>query len=373
MLSLTTRNILILPDTLTNWPWKRTINPLYEEVKKESSAWVKSLKMSSHAQKAIDLCDPSEYVPLSTYILRADLMFCQIFWRPLCIRRKAKVLNPLAPLSLRLELITFCNMLDILRVGCDLMNFIFLCDEYTDFATEEDVQYVATVIMDAMRNPGVPRPPSESIIGEAAKQFYVTLLKCTSETVGQRFIESYEQYLGSVIMEAKNRTKGHTGSVNDYLIARRNNIAVKPIYVILHSQLGLPNEFFNDPVVQRLTQASIDMILICNDIYSYIVEQSCGNDGNNLVTIVMNQENLAVKEAMEWISDYFAERKQYFLSDIHCVPSFGDSHSDSVRRYIDSLGISVIANDCWCFETQRYFGVSGLEIQRTRKVALLDR
>ncbi|KAG6828506.1 hypothetical protein H0H87_001762 [Tephrocybe sp. NHM501043] len=353
MLSPTTRNILTLPYTLTNWPWKRAINPLYEEVKKESSAWVKSLKVSSHTQKAIDVCDPN---------LLAALVYSS--------HSKG---TPPTPSSLRFGLIIFCKMLDILRVGCDLMNLIILCDEYTDFATEEDVQRIAAVIMDAMRNPGVPRPPSESIVGEAAKQFYVRLLKCTSETVGQRLVESYEQYLASVITEAKNHTKRHTGSVNDYLITRRNNVAVKPIYVILHSQLGLPNEFFNDPVVQRLTQASIDMILICNDIYSYNVEQSCGTDGNNLVTVVMNQENLAVKEAMKWISNYFAERKQDFLSDIPRVPSFGDSHSDSVRRYIDSLGISVIANDCWCFETQRYFGVSGLEIQRTRKVALLDR
>lgn len=37
-------NIVYVPDTMSNWPWPRKINPLYEEVEAESIAWLSSFQ-----------------------------------------------------------------------------------------------------------------------------------------------------------------------------------------------------------------------------------------------------------------------------------------------------------------------------------------
>ena len=51
-----------LPDLLANWPWPERINPYYEEVKEETSAWIQSLNaFDAKARKAFDKCDFSRY------------------------------------------------------------------------------------------------------------------------------------------------------------------------------------------------------------------------------------------------------------------------------------------------------------------------
>lgn len=50
--------MLCLPDILADWPWKREINPLYEEVQAESDAWVKSFNaFTPRSQYAFDKGD----------------------------------------------------------------------------------------------------------------------------------------------------------------------------------------------------------------------------------------------------------------------------------------------------------------------------
>lgn len=50
------------------------------------------------------------------------------------------------------------------------MNLFFVFDEYTDVEDEHGVQRMADIVMDALRNPDVPRPAGESVIGEIARQ-----------------------------------------------------------------------------------------------------------------------------------------------------------------------------------------------------------
>ena len=56
------------------------------------------------------------------------------------------------------------------RVGCDLMNLFFVFDEKSDLVDAEEARKQADIIMDALRNPGRPRPENECIVGEVARQ-----------------------------------------------------------------------------------------------------------------------------------------------------------------------------------------------------------
>lgn len=106
---------------------------------------------------------------------------------------------------------------------------------------------------------------------------------------------------------------------------------------------------------------------------SYNIEQARGDEGHNIVTIVMHNNNLGLSEAMSWIDKYHAKLVDNFLNDLHDVPSFGEKYQSGVDHYLDGLGNWVRANDCWSFESHRYFANDGLEIQRSRKVVLLPR
>lgn len=50
------------------------------------------------------------------------------------------------------------------------MNMFFVYDEYSDVAHEDEVQVMANIIMDALRNPHKPRPKGEWVGGEVTRQ-----------------------------------------------------------------------------------------------------------------------------------------------------------------------------------------------------------
>lgn len=52
----------------------------------------------------------------------------------------------------------------------DILNFIFVFDDYSDLEDEHGVRAQHDVIMDALRNPDGPRPAGESLLGEMARQ-----------------------------------------------------------------------------------------------------------------------------------------------------------------------------------------------------------
>ncbi|KAG5720012.1 Pentalenene synthase [Termitomyces sp. T112] len=323
-----------LPATLVDWPWKRRLNPFYHQARAESSARFRSFNaISPHAQRAFDLCN---------FELLASLAY---------------------PLESE----------DVERAGCDLMNLFFAFDAYTDIAVPHEAQQLASIVMDGLRNPDKPRPSGESVIGEIARQFSKISMKCASEVAHRRFIATFDMYTAAVVQETIDRAENHIRSIDDYFLVRRHTIGAMPSFVLLHFELELPEEVFEDPVIQRLENASIDMIILFNDICSYNIEQASGNDGHNIVTIVMHHKQLGLKEAIKWTGDYYLKLEKDFLVDLKSVPSFGKTLDVEVRRYVDGLGNWVRANECWHFESHRYFGTSGLEIQQSKRVVLLPR
>ncbi|KAG6893372.1 hypothetical protein C0993_001305 [Termitomyces sp. T159_Od127] len=137
---------------------------------------------------------------------------------------------------------------DVERAGCDIMNVFFLFDVYTDAATPHEAQQLATVVMNALRNPKKSRPLGECVIGEIARQF----------------IAKFDLYTAAVVQETQDRTENHIRAIDDYFLVRRQTIGAMPSFVLLHFELDMPDEVFQDPVIQRLENASADMISLCN-------------------------------------------------------------------------------------------------------------
>jgi len=109
------------------------------------------------------------------------------------------------------------------------------------------------------------------------------------------------------------------------------------------------------------------------DIVSYNKEQAIGDDRHNILTIAMHQFDTDLDGALAWVCQYHEEVKARFLEGLKRVPSFGPKVDRQLEEYILHLANWPRANDCWNFESGRYFGSKGLEIQKTRCVPLLPK
>ncbi|KAJ8474148.1 hypothetical protein ONZ51_g7404 [Trametes cubensis] len=329
-----------LPDTLNAWPWQRRINPHSAAVSAASAAWIESFRVfSPRAQVAFNKCN---------FGLLASLAY------PSATREQ-------------------------LRAGCDLMNLFFVFDELSDVESESQVRVLADTIMDGIRNPHKTRPTTEPVIGLIAKQFWERVIKWASPESQRRFVATFDDYCESVVTQARDRSSSHVHTVETYLEVRRENAGIKPAFVFLEMNMNLPDEAMEHPVVVDLTTWAIDMIVVANDIVSYNIEQARGDDGYNLVTVVMAQYRLDLHGAMRWIGHYHDHLLDLFLahcdpsSELFKMPSWGARVDSGLKRYVEGLGNWVRANDSWSFESERYFGRDGSEVMKTRWLALLPK
>ncbi|KAG1830853.1 terpenoid synthase [Suillus variegatus] len=325
---------IYLPDTMVNWPWPRTVNPHYEDVKAEIDASFRDFKaLSPELQEAFDKCDLA--------------LLTALFY-------------PKAPR-------------EHFRVGCDLMNLYFIFDEYTDFKNEALTKEMADIVFDALHNPHKKRPEDECILGEITRQFWARAIQSASLSSQRHFLETFPVYLYAVVDEALDRGQDHRRSLDDYLKLRRKTIGVQPSFLILLMGINLPDEVLNHPVITDLAECIIDFVLIDNDMLSYNEEQANGNDAHNIISTIMFDLGLDVSGAMAWAAHYHTEVQKRFIDGLAKVPSWGPSVDVLVKEYLDKTALLARGNHSWSDETQRYFATMGPEIQKTRLVPLLPR
>jgi len=320
-----------LPDPLARWPWTRTLNIHYAEVKQESDAWLRSFEaFGAKAQRAFDLCDFALLCSLGYPLLGKDC----------------------------------------LRVACDLMAFMFVCDEYTDKVDNDGAHAYAEIVMDALRNPHKERPKGESNLGEIARRFSLQAIEVASTSSWKRFIAAFDEYFNSVINEAADRAAGHIRNIADYLRLRRLTIGGYPSYLCLELGLDLPDEVMEHPGMKSLLGLVADTILLTNDMYSYNVEQArC--DHHNIIAVVMNEKGLDLDGALNWVATIYEHVLSRFQAHIRILPSWGSDIDPAVHDFVERLCHWIRGHDCWSFESERYFGTKGLEIQKQRWMPLL--
>jgi hypothetical protein len=113
--------------------------------------------------------------------------------------------------------------------------------------------------------------------------------------------------------------------------------------------------------------------VVVQDLYSFNVEQAKGDD-HNIVTLMILHENMAVQDAIGRVSTIHDRLAAQFLAVFHSLPSFGSAAVDNmIQYYAEGLGNWIRANDCWSFETWRYFKDDGPRVQKERVVELLPR
>ncbi|KAF8872565.1 hypothetical protein BD779DRAFT_1679622 [Infundibulicybe gibba] len=96
-------------------------------------------------------------------------------------------------------------------------------------------------------------------------------------------------------------------------------------------------------------------------------KQAVGEDGHNLVRVVMHEQGSTLEEAVAWISRLNDELVEVFLEEYERVPTqWGSPTLDAhVAEYILGIAYWLRGNEAWSYEGERYFGKEGLEVKRT--------
>ena len=100
------------------------------------------------------------------------------------------------------------------------------------------------------------------------------------------------------------------------------------------------------------------------------MEKARGLELHNAVELVMHELGLDAQGAIDWLDRYIADVIAGFLDNVANMPSWGKDVDRQVKIYIDGVAQWVRGGDDWSFESGRYFGSKGLEVQKTRVMSL---
>lgn len=225
-----------------------------------------------------------------------------------------------------------------------------------------------------------------------ASRFWALGIQTCTVTARKHFEEAFTDYVISVYDQALNRATKSIHTVETYFKARRENIGIRPSYIPAVLGIDIADEAFYHPMVVELAYLIAVLVVLDNvsaphpesmaqleahddnqDIYSYNKEQATGDDQYNIITIVMNQYGYTLDEAMKWTANCHEEVEARFMKGMKELPYFGPEVDPQLQQFIQALALWPRANDCWSFESGRYFGSRGLEIQKTRTVPTMPK
>ena len=162
---------LLVPYTLSKWPWRRMVNPHEKEVDLETKAWLRKFPTPagvSRWEATIEKCRAGTYSyrACSVFLTHTNIVgLLAALAAPTASKGSSKCL----PVSARIrQLISYFP--EQLRIGSDLLYIFHLIDDQTDVESLPVVRQLVDIMIDALNNPDKPRPEGEAILGRIVKE-----------------------------------------------------------------------------------------------------------------------------------------------------------------------------------------------------------
>ncbi|EDR08430.1 uncharacterized protein LACBIDRAFT_326872 [Laccaria bicolor S238N-H82] len=215
------------------------------------------------------------------------------------------------------------------------VNLLFVLDEVSDDQNGKDARATGRIFVQAMQDPDWD---DGSVLAKITKEFAKRFLRLAGPKNARRFSDLCEQYTQCVAREAELRERGDVLDLESFIPHRRNNSAVLLCFALAEYILGidLDDGVYEDSAFNDAYWAACDF-----DVYSYDMEQSKGHTGNNIVTVLMNEKNLTLQQASDYIGAYCSSLvERYLTAKARLSPSLGSGPT----RYIEALGYWMIGN-----------------------------
>jgi Delta6-protoilludene synthase len=87
----------------------------------------------------------------------------------------------------------------------------------------------------------------------------------------------------------------------------------------------------------------------------------------------MKEKGVDLDGALTWVAASYEEVLSSFQAQHRLLPSWGPAIDAAVNTFVERLCFWIRGHDCWSFESERYFGTEGAEIQRLRLMTLLPK
>ncbi|KAJ3515769.1 hypothetical protein NMY22_g14362 [Coprinellus aureogranulatus] len=318
-----------LPDLASVCPLEARTNPHYKEAAAESKAWVNSYNIFTDRKREF-------------FILGAAELLCSYSY-------------PYAGY-------------EQFRTSCDFVNLLFVLDEYSDDQNGVDARATGKVFVNAMKYPDWD---DGSKIAKMSKEFRERFVPLAGPNNVRRFQALCEDFTRCVAREAELRERGEVLTLEDYIPLRRQNSGVPLCLGLVEYVLGidLPDAVFENQDFMDAFWAVVDFVCWSNDIYSYDMEQSKGLAGNNITAVLMEEKDLTLQDASDYVGLECQSQIQRYLTAKSRLSSSNKLPSD-VLKYVDAIGCWISGNLAWSFETPRYFGADHQQVKETLVVNL---
>jgi len=106
------------------------------------------------------------------------------------------------------------------------------------------------------------------------------------------------------------------------------------------------------------------------DLFSFNKEQAIG-DTHNMIPVIMNEQGCDLQTAVDMVGELCRQSIDRFVEDWKNLPSWGPEIDRQVQSYVQGLADWIVGSLYWSYESERYFGKTGLEVKKNRVVNLL--
>jgi hypothetical protein len=96
-----------------------------------------------------------------------------------------------------------------------------------------------------------------------------------------------------------------------------------------------------------------------------------------MIEVLMHHQSLPLQSAVDVVGELCKQSIDRFIEDRAALselsPMWGAKIDREVSLYVEGLASWIVGSLHWSFESERYFGRSGMEIKKTRVVHLLPK
>ncbi|KAG8898776.1 hypothetical protein FRB99_007176 [Tulasnella sp. 403] len=263
------------------------------------------------------------------------------------------------------------------RIICDFIHALFAFDDLTDegalFKDSDATKRAADIVMNALWHPYTYETGFK--VGKVFACFWRRAMRMDiNPGAARRFIETTDLYLQAVHEQVVRRAEDQVYDIEGFIKLRRDTGAVKMCFAMgeFGSNLRIPDEVFEHPSMRVLEDAANDVIILCNDIFSFNNEQA-QDDAMNLVQVARRDKGLDIQNAIDFVGDLIASRIQLYQTTKRSFPKWGDVVDKEVLGYFKVFENWMIGSIHWSLQSKRYFGDKVEEVKTTRRVELLPR